>query len=159
MFMNNFFGTYLMFNLKDNFSCSFQDQGYMSYVDYSREYSPAPPVGDPAYTHFKSTNAYNRTSPPSSDPPSSLPSSLAPPPYTPTPTQILNGVVKTENGKLSHSGSSDRLINGGLSISLNGTLKHDLVKDVQLPDITSDLGQHAKFILPPQANMKPGTLV
>ena len=130
----------------------------MSYLDYSRDYSPVPPSVENGFSQFKLVGHYNnRGTPPSSDPPSSLPSSLAPPPYTPTPTQILNGVVKGENEKLTHSSSSDRLVNGG--ITLNGSLKHDLIKDLQQPDITREIGQHAKFILPPQANMKPGTLV
>ncbi|KAK8735666.1 hypothetical protein OTU49_005255, partial [Cherax quadricarinatus] len=70
------------------------DQGYISYVDYTRDYSPVPVSVGESYAQFQVGGPYARSTP-ASDPPSSLPNSVAPPPYTPSPhaTTDLNGGV------------------------------------------------------------------
>ena len=177
---------YLYFN--------FQDQSYLQYSEYPREYSPSP--------NNNNANNYSQyviRSSPSSDPPNSLPSSLAPPPYTPPPysqhiyssqpptsqsstTQVSSPlraqITAKANGKtLPPSTSNGRLSNGGLGLSANGALKNDLLADIKMHDVPGDLFEsngstavkslvssptnhsHTKYILPPQAAMKPGTLV
>lgn len=148
-------------------------------MEYGRDYSPVL-IGGEGYTQFKLGGPYARSSP-ASDPPSSLPSSTAPPPYTPTP----NGVVSI-NGLTSRNatGQNGKIPNGvtGIMSNVSGVtttpIRHDLIADLQQPDLTREVTQagridislkeqvpgdnstlHSKYILPPQANMKPGTLV
>ncbi|CAL4089756.1 unnamed protein product, partial [Meganyctiphanes norvegica] len=149
------------------------DQGYMSYVDYGHEYSPVVvnggsvvetyaqycTMGGP-YVHFKSASG--------SDPPSSLPSSVAPPPYTPSPftNGDLNSCDITSNDHISHSTSNNKLKHDLLkdrrmSTSKSVVPKLDLPNDA-LQDDVEDLDTaalHSKYIIPPQAKYKPGTLV
>ncbi|KAG7159066.1 Irregular chiasm C-roughest protein-like 1 [Homarus americanus] len=136
------------------------DQGYISYVDYTRDYSPVPvSVGD-SYAQFQMGGPYARSTP-ASDPPSSLPSSVAPPPYTPPPhtTTDLNGGM---NGRV-HASSNGKIVNGNGGV--NGTLKHALLQDLKQElkrELSHDLDSaalHSKYIIPPQTKIKPGTLV
>ncbi|KAK7079760.1 hypothetical protein SK128_015591 [Halocaridina rubra] len=143
------------------------DQGYMSYVDYSRDYSPVPVSAGESYAQFQVGGPFARSTP-ASDPPSSLPSSVAPPPYTPSPlaNNDLNGGI---NGRI-HASPNGKIIvnsNGGLSSAggVNGTLKHALLQDLKQElkrEVPHDLDSgalHSKFIIPPQTKIKPGTLV
>ncbi|XP_068201747.1 uncharacterized protein [Palaemon carinicauda] len=153
------------------------DQGYMSYVDYSRDYSPVPVSVGESYAQFQVGGPFARSTP-ASDPPSSLPSSVAPPPYTPTShpgSGDLNGGI---NGRVHSSANGKVVVNGngggggggsggGVvgSVSVNGTLKHALLQDLKQElkrDGPHDLDSgalHSKYIIPPQTKIKPGTLV
>ncbi|XP_076032855.1 irregular chiasm C-roughest protein-like isoform X2 [Oratosquilla oratoria] len=94
-----------------------RDQGYMSYVDYSRDYSPVPVAPTPdAYSTFQVGGPYARSTP-ASDPPSSLPSSVAPPPYTPN-THPLNGALLNGGGLKGNGGILHTSPNG---IPVNAT--------------------------------------
>ncbi|KAK3853880.1 hypothetical protein Pcinc_039600 [Petrolisthes cinctipes] len=137
------------------------DQGYISYVDYAREYTPVPVSVGETYAQFQVGGPYARSTP-AGDPPSSLPSSVAPPPYTPSPhanTTDLNGGV---NGRV-HASSNGKVVNGN---GVNGTLKHaaflqDLKQELKR-ELSQDLDSavlHSKYIIPPQTKIKPGTLV
>ncbi|XP_069180504.1 irregular chiasm C-roughest protein-like [Procambarus clarkii] len=135
------------------------DQGYISYVDYTRDYSPVPVSVGETYNQFQVGGPYARSTP-AGDPPSSLPSSVAPPPYTPTPHAAtdLNGGV---NGRV-HASSNGKVVNGN---GVNGTLKHALLQDLKQElkrELSHDLDSaalHSKYIIPPQTKIKPGTLV
>ncbi|CAL4122542.1 unnamed protein product, partial [Meganyctiphanes norvegica] len=150
-------------------------QGYMSYVDYAREYSPVMNAGSgESYAQFAMGGPYGRSTPSSSsNPPSSLSSSVAPPPYTSLPQSgVANGNLNnghvTRNGHISHSTSSNILEHDLLNdvrisrSTSNNIIKHDLLKDA-LRDDVQDLDTaalHSKYIIAPQvAKFKPGTLV
>lgn len=141
------------------FSPFSQDQGYISYVDYTRDYSPVPVSGGESYAQFQVGGPYARSTP-ASDPPSSLPSSVAPPPYSPSPhanTDINGG----PNGRV-HASANGKVVNGN---GINGTLKHALLQDLKQElkrELSQDLDStvlHSKYIIPPQTKIKPGTLV
>ncbi|XP_045124424.1 irregular chiasm C-roughest protein-like isoform X1 [Portunus trituberculatus] len=135
------------------------DQGYISYVDYTRDYSPVPVSVGESYQQFQVGGPFARSTP-ASDPPSSLPSSVAPPPYSPSPhgNADING---GPNGRV-HASANGKVVNGN---GINGTLKHALLQDLKQElkrDLSQDLDStvlHSKYIIPPQSKIKPGTLV